>query len=355
MNEGEIAGIPGQDDENNTKGSVVRLRGLPYSATEDEVKKFFEGLDLVAVKIPRNSTGRSTGEAYVRFATGKDGANALTYNKKSIGNRYIEVFRSSQEEFENNGMLRSGIPSIISSGRMQTSPPNMRGGGRGGSYPNNDYGGKYGNSGSGHGGYNDWGGYNYSRPAPYNVPPARGQRGRPTPGYGGSNYNDYGGFSSAPKEAVPTESTLYLRGLPFDVNARMLEEFFEGLNIMDIKLGYNNEGRLSGDGMIEFSAAKEVDQAMEKNNQKMGWRYIELFKPNDAPFAMRRQPFKPVPGYKASSGSGGNNGFGYGNTYGGDYDDYPSRYNEGYGDKEEQGYGWAAPQSRRGGRTGGYY
>ena len=26
MNEGEIAGIPGQDDENNTKGSVVRLR-----------------------------------------------------------------------------------------------------------------------------------------------------------------------------------------------------------------------------------------------------------------------------------------------------------------------------------------
>ena len=37
-----------------------------------------------------------------------------------------------------------------------------------------------------------------------------------------------------------------------------------------------------------------------------------------------------------------------------DYDDYPSRY-EGYGDKEEQGYGWAAPQSRRGGRTGGYY
>ena len=66
--------------------------------------------------------------------------------------RYIEVFRSSQEEFENNGMLRSGIPSIISSGRMQSSPPNMRGGSRGGPYPNNDYGGKYGNSGSGHGG-----------------------------------------------------------------------------------------------------------------------------------------------------------------------------------------------------------
>ena len=39
------------------------------------------------------------------------------------------------------------------------------------------------------------------------------------------------------------------------------------------QLGYNNEGRLSGDGMIEFSAAKEVDQAMEKNNQKMGWRW----------------------------------------------------------------------------------
>lgn len=56
--------------------------------------------------------------------------------------------------------------------------------------------------------YNDWGGYNYSRPAPYNVPPSRGQRGRPTPGYGGPNYNDYGGFSSAPKEAVPTESTV---------------------------------------------------------------------------------------------------------------------------------------------------
>ena len=124
----------------NEKIHFFYLRGLPYSATEDEVKKFFEGwyffilfrnmstlpnlhvlrkesingvvvagngqewwlfrekmiwvsdyyagLDLVAVKIPRNSTGRSTGEAYVRFATGKDGANALTYNKKSIGNRW---------------------------------------------------------------------------------------------------------------------------------------------------------------------------------------------------------------------------------------------------------------------------
>lgn len=45
-----------------------------------------------------NKSGKSTGEAYVEFASFSDAQNALSKNKDTIGDRYIEVFQSSNNE-----------------------------------------------------------------------------------------------------------------------------------------------------------------------------------------------------------------------------------------------------------------
>ena len=42
--------------------------------------------------------GRSTGDAFVRFATEADAASALAKHKHTIGSRYIELFRSTVAE-----------------------------------------------------------------------------------------------------------------------------------------------------------------------------------------------------------------------------------------------------------------
>ncbi len=50
------------------EGYVIRLRGLPYSATQDEVADFLNDCDIVGGKIGIHFTyvrdGRPSGEAY---------------------------------------------------------------------------------------------------------------------------------------------------------------------------------------------------------------------------------------------------------------------------------------------------
>ena len=44
--------------------------------------------------------GRPSGEAYLELETEEDFNKALDYHKKSMGNRYIEVFPSKRDEME---------------------------------------------------------------------------------------------------------------------------------------------------------------------------------------------------------------------------------------------------------------
>lgn len=73
---------------------VVRLRGLPYSCTEGDLIQFFSGLEIVedGVTIILNRRGRSSGEAFVEFATKAMAETALKKDREVLGNRYIEIF-----------------------------------------------------------------------------------------------------------------------------------------------------------------------------------------------------------------------------------------------------------------------
>lgn len=48
-------------------GHVVRLRGLPWSATEDDVREFFAGLQIVSIHLTFDHLGRPSGEGFVEF------------------------------------------------------------------------------------------------------------------------------------------------------------------------------------------------------------------------------------------------------------------------------------------------
>eukprot|EP00755_Sulcionema_specki_P015164 Sspe_Gene.58634::Locus_32166_Transcript_7_11_Confidence_0.068_Length_821::g.58634::m.58634/K12898/HNRNPF_H; heterogeneous nuclear ribonucleoprotein F/H len=80
--------------------SVVRLRGLPYSANEMDVAQFLNGVDVMqrGIHLMYAADEKPLGECFVELCSDKDVEEALTRHRLSIGHRYVEVFRSSGEE-----------------------------------------------------------------------------------------------------------------------------------------------------------------------------------------------------------------------------------------------------------------
>jgi heterogeneous nuclear ribonucleoprotein F/H len=78
----------------------LRMRGLPFSASKEDISKFFAAYNpiLESIVLTFRSDGRATGEAYVGFETAEDSKNAMDLHRKSMGSRYIELFLSNKEE-----------------------------------------------------------------------------------------------------------------------------------------------------------------------------------------------------------------------------------------------------------------
>lgn len=84
---------------------IIRMRGLPFTATVEDVLGFFgkecpvtgEKEGLLFVKYP---DGRPTGDAFVLFACEEFAQNALKKHKEILGKRYIELFRSTAAEVQ---------------------------------------------------------------------------------------------------------------------------------------------------------------------------------------------------------------------------------------------------------------
>ncbi|EFN58697.1 hypothetical protein CHLNCDRAFT_20050, partial [Chlorella variabilis] len=78
----------------------VRLRGLPFTSTAQDVLQFFEGVETVGgeagVVFTCTPDGRPTGEAYVALPDAEALAGAVARHKDKIGTRYIEIFESSK-------------------------------------------------------------------------------------------------------------------------------------------------------------------------------------------------------------------------------------------------------------------
>lgn len=84
-----MSGGGDQDD-----GCIVKLRGLPWSATIDEVLKFFKDCKVrggkSGVHMTTSREGRPSGEAFVEFEDEEDVEKACQKDREHMGNRYIE-------------------------------------------------------------------------------------------------------------------------------------------------------------------------------------------------------------------------------------------------------------------------
>ena len=92
----------GKGDEEASTEPVVRLRGLPWDTSMEQIKEFFQGLKIYpnGVVLCRSSTGRPNGEGFVRFVELTDQALGLERDRGLIGKRYIEIFPSGLDEME---------------------------------------------------------------------------------------------------------------------------------------------------------------------------------------------------------------------------------------------------------------
>ena len=92
--------------------NVIKLRGLPWSCTSEDIVKFLDGINITnkpsndasldskvpSVYLTMNAEGRPSGEAFIELVDDADVEVALKRNNAMMGQRYIEVFRSNEEQ-----------------------------------------------------------------------------------------------------------------------------------------------------------------------------------------------------------------------------------------------------------------
>ncbi|XP_056878302.1 heterogeneous nuclear ribonucleoprotein H3 isoform X2 [Takifugu flavidus] len=249
-----------------------------------------EGLRIVpnGITLPVDYQGRSTGEAFVQFASKEIAEKALGKHKERIGHRYIEIFKSSRNEIRAYYELpRRGM------GGQRPGPYDrpMISGPRGGFFgPGPGHGGSLMEpmrSGGGYGGgYTSFDGYNgfnnYSFGNGMFDERLRGERGgrgsrqnettssHRMGGHGYSGQNDGGpGFHSG--------HFVHMRGLPFRATEGDVAKFFSPLNPVRVHIDFAPNGKSTGEADVEFRSHEDAVAAMSKDKNHMQHRYIELF------------------------------------------------------------------------------
>ena len=90
----------GPNSPDTANDGFVRLSGLPFGCSKEEMVQLFAGLEIVpnGITLPVDFQGRSTGEAFVWFASQEIAEMALNKHKERIGRRYMGIFKSSRAE-----------------------------------------------------------------------------------------------------------------------------------------------------------------------------------------------------------------------------------------------------------------
>eukprot|EP00276_Gloeochaete_wittrockiana_P004971 CAMPEP_0184647442 /NCGR_PEP_ID=MMETSP0308-20130426/4378_1 /TAXON_ID=38269 /ORGANISM="Gloeochaete witrockiana, Strain SAG 46.84" /LENGTH=557 /DNA_ID=CAMNT_0027078411 /DNA_START=122 /DNA_END=1795 /DNA_ORIENTATION=- len=208
--EGNAEGLNGPSSPSGLSSSsvVVRLRGLPWQAGDAEIIDFFRELEIArdGIVITTNAAGRPTGEAFVRFTNASDADKAVLRHKQSMGHRYVEVFRGTNEEMESAEKKPAGGDSQLPTlqALTQTNPD------------------------------------------------------------------------------LSYTGVIRMRGLPYSATKEDIKYFFTGISIVPdgIHLVVGLDGRATGDSYVEFTSDEEANRAMARNRERIGSRYIELFRSN---------------------------------------------------------------------------
>ncbi|XP_051577437.1 RNA-binding protein 12B-like [Myxocyprinus asiaticus] len=86
----------------------LKLTGMPFSATKENVRNFFDGLQIEDMLFLRNQRGTFNGHAIVKFATTEDAIEGLKRDRQYIGPRYVQITRCTEEQWlKEGGVVRT--------------------------------------------------------------------------------------------------------------------------------------------------------------------------------------------------------------------------------------------------------
>ncbi|XP_062841758.1 epithelial splicing regulatory protein 1 [Trichomycterus rosablanca] len=200
---------------------IVRMRGLPFTATAEQVLQFFspscpvtDGTEgILFVRFP---DGRPTGDAFVLFSCEEYAENALKKHKELLGKRYIELFKSTAAEVQQVLNRYSSAPLISV--------------------------------------------------APSPILPLLAQ---PT-------------FVPSAVAIAGTRDCLRLRGLPYDATVQdillFLGEYTADIKPHGVHMVLNQQGRPSGDAFIQMRSVERAHIAAQRCHKRlMKERYVEVF------------------------------------------------------------------------------
>ncbi|XP_043837636.1 heterogeneous nuclear ribonucleoprotein H-like isoform X1 [Dromiciops gliroides] len=240
----------------------VRLRGLPFHCSKEEIVQFFSGLEIVpnGITLQVDFQGKSSGEAFVQFASQEIAEKALQKHKERIRYRYIEIFRSSRAEVHTHHdacrKQRPGPYDRPGAGR------GYNGIGRGAGFERmrrGAYGGMYGDSVYNYG--YSFGLDRFGRDINYCFLGMSDHR----YGDGGSTFQSTTGHS------------VHIRGLPYGVTENDIYDFFLPLKPVRVHIEIGPDGRVTGKADVEFATHEDAVAAMLKDKENTQHRYGEQF------------------------------------------------------------------------------
>ncbi|KAL8597448.1 hypothetical protein ACOMHN_050946 [Nucella lapillus] len=268
-------------DHSKMSDACLKLRGLPFGCSKEEIAQFFSGMEIVpnGIMLPEDRLGRSTGEAFVQFASQEIAERALGKHKDRIGHRYIELFKSCLAEAQavtgrDKGFRSMGRPGPYDRGdRFGNSSMGPGVGPMGGfnrgpggrnvkGFFDNDYD-EYSGGGGGGGGGFGYGGQGRG-----------GMRGR---GYADGMDDGRGNSGPGSQYVSKTGHSVHMRGLPFQAQQQDVFDFFSPLQPVRVNFEMGDTGRPTGEANVDFATHQEALEAMKKHKSNMQHRYIELF------------------------------------------------------------------------------
>ncbi|XP_035245289.1 RNA-binding protein 12 [Anguilla anguilla] len=201
----------------------VHLHGLPFSATEMDVREFFQGLGVESVRFIRDHMGRTSGRALAKFYAPQDCYEALKRNAGMMGQRYVEITPATERQW------------------ITTSAGSGIGGGQGSSKHCSD--------------------------------PDQDHHRR-----GSSSASPSGRERARSRSPHKQEYCVYLKGLPYEAENKQIFEFFKNLDIVEdsIYIAYGPNGRATGEGFVEFRNEIDYKVALGCHMQYMGSRFIQV-------------------------------------------------------------------------------
>ncbi|XP_070988885.1 RNA binding motif protein 12Bb isoform X2 [Oncorhynchus clarkii lewisi] len=97
------------------------MQGMPFTTNEDDVKEFFNGLEVEDIIIMRNDRGQPNVKGIVKFKSRRDAREGLKRNRHYIGSRFVELDTCSEEQYFKADVGREPVKED-SSGKYRRGP-----------------------------------------------------------------------------------------------------------------------------------------------------------------------------------------------------------------------------------------